>query len=220
MRLSSRERWLFLGKTGTGKSHRAKELCGKLMRGGQRLVVFDVCDEYSPQGRPDKDVKLGPVRDRVSFDELTRHEEMLDAADLSLCVVPEGDEHEVADQFCILAELVRNTGRVVLVAEEVGYWGEHATRKLNELATMARKDNVPLVLVAQRAMQVPKTSRTQTSTLNSGRQDDPADLDALAAVAGQAFALQVSRLGPFEFRQWRDDDFAAPQLPTQKEHRT
>lgn len=220
MRLRSHEIHAFVGKRGSGKSTRAKELCQRLMDAGQRVVAFDPHDEYSEHGRASKQVRLGPLSQRMTMLELCEDESILDEPGLALAVVPEGDPRELAKSVHELSEMVRDTGRVVLLLEELGMYGEFAADTLNELACQSRHDEVPLVFVAQRMVQVPKTARTQISTLNSGRQDDPADLRALADVAGPHFADAVALLGAGESLAWSDTDWTAPKstaVPPRKE---
>lgn len=212
MKLRPEEVHAFVGKRGSGKSTRAKELCAEVMRAGQRIVVFDYHDEYSQLGNASKQVRLGPLRHRVQVDEFLAaaadDSGLLESPELALAVVPSGDPKECAEDFEEVAAVISSTGRLVFLVEEVGVVSERAEQRLNYLACQSRHDEVPLVLVAQRMVQVPKTARTQISHLNSGRQDDPADLDALAKIAGQDFADQVSRLGRGECADWRDDTWA------------
>lgn len=206
--LLSRDRLVYVGKTGYGKSRAVKQLCSELQARGRRLVVFDPCDEYSQHGNASAETDLGPVRDRLTARELYRDPRALDAPRLSLAVVPDKDDPKrVALDFERVAELVRATGNCVLVVEEVGYFAEHAQSPLKNVATMARKDGVAVVMVAQRAVQIPLTARSQASVIVAFHQDEPADLEALEERCGRAMpgiAEQLPQLRVGESVTWRD----------------
>ncbi|RJS26075.1 hypothetical protein DRW03_06345 [Corallococcus sp. H22C18031201] len=201
---------LYVGKRGTGKSTRAKAALGAAMKAGQRVVAYDVHDEYSQLGRDSGQVVLGPLTHRMTVSELADNLDVLERDGLALAVVPEGPNREKGEDFAALVEDVLDVGELVLLADEVGQWGRYCAEALDELACQSRHSAVPVVLVAQRLTQVPKTARTQATQINSGRQDNPDDLRALADVAGQDFASAVSRLVRGEFRHWRDDAGALP----------
>lgn len=175
------------------------------MAAGQRVVAFDPHDEYSQKGRDSGQVRLGPCRERMTVEELTEHLEVLDADDLSLAVVPSGNQKEIAEAFEALAAELLEVGECVLLADELGQWGGHAKESIDNAACQSRHSNVPLVYVAQRLTQIPKTARTQATHVNSGRQDNPDDLKALADLCGEEFAAEVSRLSRGAFKAWRDD---------------
>lgn len=207
LELGPRDRLVFVGKTGTGKSYAIKALCERLMDDGARLVVWDVCDEYSVHGRPSKETDLGPLHGRCTPAELARMPRRLDQQDLALAIVPSGEPQEVARQFRRCAELIRDTGNVVFVVEEVGYFGRHAYGKLEEIATLYRKDGVAAVFCAQRAIQIPKTARSQASQIFAFAQDEEDDLVALEKRCGRSvpdIAERLPRLGVGECIHWRD----------------
>lgn len=207
---------LIVGKRGNGKSTAAKAICGELMRIEQPIAVYDLHDEYSELGQASGGVTLGPLTQRATVAELVERPELLDAHPLALAIIPDKMPKQAAADFATLLAGIENTGNVCLLLEELGVWAGHAEELVNYAATQSRHwgDGVPLVLVAQRAVQIPKTARTQATQLISFRQDDPADLAALAEIAGQPFADDVKRLRRGEFRHWRDD--AAPAAPKEK----
>jgi len=192
------------GKRGTGKSNFAKRELGHAWDAHRRVLVFDPHDEYSRHGHQTEEVTLGPLDDRCTLDELLLKPELLDAERLQLAVVPAEEPEECAADFERLCTMVRHTGDLLLCVEEVGYFEEHCRGKLNFLATQSRHWGVTVLFVAQRAVQVPKTARTQITQLVSFRQDNPDDLRALADLAGEDFAARVARLGRGESEQWRD----------------
>lgn len=206
--LTARDRLVVVGKTGYGKSRWVKTLCAELQARGRRIVVFDPCDEYSVQGRETDETELGPLRQRMTARELYRNPQALDARTLSLALVPDRDDpQDVARDFERCAELVRATGGVVFVVEEVGYFAEHCASKLKAAATVYRKDGVAVVFVSQRAVQVPLTARSQASTIIAFHQDEPQDLAALDERCGRALpdiADKLPRLRVGECVTWRD----------------
>lgn len=211
MKIEARERRAFVGKTGTGKSTRAKAFLGLALDEGWRVCGFDPHNEFSKEGRPSKQVTLGPLARSMTVEEFLAGdaEQLLDEPKLSLALVPRPRPRDMAEDFKELVPLIRATGRLMFFADELGLWGEYCQDELDELATQSRHDDVPLVLVAQRMVQIPKTARTQVSHLNSGLQDEPSDLDAIANRTRSAeFAAAVGELDPesHEFLEWNDRD--------------
>lgn len=204
--MNARDRIVVVGKTGYGKSTWTKALVAELHAKGWRVVVFDPCDEYSRHGKPGLEVTPGPLPHRAQVADLLEQPEVLDSPELGLSVVSEGEPRQVAKDFAALAELVRHTGRLAFVVEEVGYFAEHAQGPLKALATLYRKYGVAAVFVAQRATQVPLTARSQASAVVAFRQDEPPDLDALAEKCGEGFSAGVNRLAVGECLIWRDSD--------------
>ncbi|MFZ5469465.1 MAG: helicase HerA domain-containing protein [Myxococcota bacterium] len=204
-RVKPHDRVLVIGKTGSGKSNKAKALVSAELEHGARVLAFDPLDEWSRHGRKSDHRRLGPLRDRCTVDDLMREPEILDANDLSLAVVPSQARRECAEDFVQVAALVKDTGNVLLTVEEVGFFGDRCEESLIEAACTFRHYGVGMVFVAQCAIQIPKMARRQASQIWSGRQDDPEDLSALAKVAGAEFAEAVSRLPRGELLHWRDD---------------
>lgn len=214
--ITARERHAFWGKTGTGKSTRAKEFIGAALAEGWRVCGLDPHDEFSQAGKPSKEVTLGPLRESMTVEEFLSSDHaqtMLDEPELSLALVPRSRPREMAEDFRELVPLVRSTGNLLFFADELGLWATYAEDELNELATQGRHDGMPLVFVAQRAIQVPKTARTQLSHVNTGLQDEPSDLDAIAErTRSRAFADAVGRLDPdaHQFLEWNDREGCGP----------
>ncbi len=209
---------MVLGKTGSGKSNWVKDWLAELMKRRARIVVFDVCDEYSIHGHASGETKLGPLTQRVTADELIADpDRYLDRKDLALAVVPENedDPEEVADDFCAIGEQVKHTGEsrrtehpLIFVIEEIGYFGEYCREYLKAAATMWRKQNVCIIFVSQRATMVPLGARSQATQIYAFQQDEQADLKALDERCGLLipdFAERVSRCAPGEPVVWRDD---------------
>lgn len=207
-RLAPADVVLVLGKRGSGKSHAAKTLLAAELEAGARVVAFDPHDEYSQKGKKTPEVSLGPLEHRVSVAELEQRPELLDARRLSLAVVPSSRKGpELAEEFETVAGIATATGRLTFLADEVGEFSAHAQEELVSLATQSRHYSMPLVLVAQRATQVPKTARSQASRIVCGRQDEPDDLAALekrTRLSSPDFAARVSRLPRRQLLEWRD----------------
>lgn len=199
---------LYVGKRGSGKSTKAKELLGLCLKAGQRVIVFDPHDEYSQEGRASDEVVLGPLPSRRELWELKGDPGELLEGTASFAVVPGSlRKAEVAKAFSWLAYLAYDAGNLVFAADElVLFWesGE-AQEAMNFLATQGRHPKVPLVLAAQRVVHVPYTTRTQVTLLDTGKQDDPDDVAALAKRCGKAFAEKVPKLPRRERLVWRDE---------------
>lgn len=205
MRIQAHDRVGVVGKTGCGKGNRVKALIADELAHGSRVVVFDPHDEYSRHGRKTEQVRLGPLRDRLGAHDLMRDPKVLDRDDLSLSVVPDWSSRKsVADDFKEVVGVVSSTGNMILVIEEIGVFGALAEDELEDAACQLRHESVGVVLVAQRAMQIPKTARTQLSQLYSGIQNDPDDLNVLRKIAGAKFAERVPCLPPGELLHWHD----------------
>ncbi|QRN92841.1 type IV secretion system DNA-binding domain-containing protein [Archangium violaceum] len=202
---------LFVGKRGTGKSTRAKAAAAGCMARRQRVIAFDPFDEWSQLGRATKHVTLGPLPQRLESWQLLADPELLHRPGLAAAIVPASrDPQERGVFFSRLVEAIGDAAEedsefsLVVFADEVGNWGQYARKALSIMACESRHWGAPFCPVMQRAVQLEKTARTQASQINSGRQDDPEDLDALAEVAGATFADEVSRLAPREWRHWTD----------------
>jgi hypothetical protein len=196
-----------VGMRGTGKSTAAKQLVAQALGDGLRVVAHDPHDEYSQDGRESEQVRLGPLLARVDIAEVEEEdwEELLGWEELSLSVVPRPMPQEMAEDFVRLAGAARATRDVLLVVEEVGFFGAYAREWLDVLATQSRHWKVPLIFVAQRLTQIPKTARSQLTQLVSFRQANPDDLEALSELtASPATAPAVARLARGHFIHWRE----------------
>lgn len=206
MRLEAHDVVLIVGKRGSGKSFRAKQLFGEAMAAGERVCVFDPHDEYSVHGHKTDQVNLGPLRKRCTVDELLDNRALLDDPKLSLAVVPRMRPRKaLAQDLADVSTQVQLAGRITFGMDEVGEYNDIAEDDLISLATQSRHYSVPVVYIAQRMVQVPLTARAQTSILLCGTQSNPADLDALKLLTGSpTFAAQVSRLPRRTLLEWRD----------------
>jgi hypothetical protein len=204
-KLDPRDRLVIVGKTGSGKSTWAKKLMAAELEHGTRIVAFDPHDECSQLGRKSDQVRLGPLLQRCTVEELFHDpREWLDREDLALAVVPARTRRECAIDFLEVSEQIRSTGGLVYVVEEVGFFGDYANDSLEDVACQYRHEAIAVALVAQCTVQIPKIARRQASRVVSGRQDDPDDLAALEKMCGRGFSERVSRLSPGELVEWRD----------------
>lgn len=210
-------RLVVVGKTGTGKSFRVKEALRAWLARGVRVVAVDVCDEYSRHGKPRNGLTSeGPLRKRVTADELAANgKTLMRDARLSLAVVPNDTRspRSMARTFLMVDAMVRAAGLpCVIVADEVGMWTNSSADRLchqarvalEALATAGRKDGYALVTVSQSASHIPSNVRRQSDQWWAFLQDDPTDIEAMAERLGKEKAAEVSRLGRFEFVDWRD----------------
>lgn len=190
------------GMTRRGKSALLKAWCGWLMKRGRRLVVIDVDDEYSPEGQDrGEECALGPLRQRLTvaelLEELKLNPEFLNRKDLALALVPEDpneDPEEVAAQIMSVAPYLRDADALIIIFEEVGYWGEHAARLLHAAAARwGKRGHVP-IFVGQCLTDCPEKARKQWSCIVTFQQVKPTDLDYLKRHAGEAVKRIVSVL--------------------------
>lgn len=204
--LTAREREAVVGKTGMGKSTLLKELARREMAAGACVVAWDPHDEYSELGVETSEVTLGPLTQRATVTELINSPAILDREDLALAIVPEGERgEELAEEFREVCRAVKQTGNLTFIVDEVGEIDRFAELDINRAATTWRKFSIPVVLGAQRMVQIPKTTRTQLSGIVTFLQDDDDDLAALQRrTRDDEFPARVLQLGPGEFIHWRD----------------
>jgi hypothetical protein len=198
----------YVGKRGSGKSNGAKRTLGECLKAGQRVIVFDPHREYAQDGDGSDEVMLGPLPSSRELWEVMADESELLEGDTSFAVVPESlRQADVAKAFAWLAWKAYEAGDLVFAADElVLFWeSTEAQSAMNFIATQGRHKKVPLVLAAQRATHIPYTTRTQLTLLDTGKQDDPDDVKAIAKRCGEEFAEQVPKLKRGERLVWRDE---------------
>ena len=221
-KIEASTRRAYVGKTGTGKSYAAKaDVADYLKRQGARVVVFDPEDEWSKHGEKSQHINLGPCTHRTTFEEFAADPgRWLDFERVSLAVVPSEDEDEAAEQVAEFVSIVRSTGDLLVVFEEVGsYAGPEAPNKagakaLAKIATRGRHWGCPVFFCAQFMIQIPPGARRQVGELQCFRQTTPADLAALEELVGDpTLADRVKRLPDRESIEWRDARGGSPPAP-------
>jgi hypothetical protein len=137
---------------GAGKTYWTQQ---NIVDRARRVVVWDPHEEYR-------------VQTSVTFQELASRPGLLDS-DGSIGVRPEFDSiDELGDQFEDFVHLLRDTGGVVVVVDEVvTLETQQAKSALKFLATQSRHWGAgsPCVLISQRAVDIPKTPRAQASRI-------------------------------------------------------
>jgi DNA helicase HerA-like ATPase len=204
--MTDADRVAIVGISGTGKSTRAKKFVTAELEHGRRVVVFDPEGEWHRGCRRPR-VLAGPCASTLEAAELFRDPKgWLDRSELSLAVVPSDDDEEAGEELADLVELVRHTGDVLLVVEEVGgvcRESDAARKALTKLATKGRHWGVPSVFVSQRMVDIPIGARAQLTQLESFTQTQEADLSALADRVSKDFAEGVRALPIGESIVWR-----------------
>ena len=202
MKLAAHDRVLVVGITGSGKSRFVKRA---IVAKAPRVIVFDPHDEYS-DGATERGRVVGVSGVvRVGLGELLNDPDKLDAGRLAVVpssLSPSGLAEEFADLLPVVATAQDGT---VFVVEEVGLVRRHGAEALEVLACQSRHWGVPLVLVAQRAAQVPPTARDQCSRVVSFRQIRPEDVQALAERIGPR-ADAIAKLPRGEFVAWSEEE--------------
>jgi hypothetical protein len=190
------------GMTRRGKSALMKAFCRYLMKKKRRLVVIDIDDEYSPEGVDrGEECALGPLRQRLTVAELlaqlARDPDFLNREDLALAIVPEDpteDPEEVAAQVLAVAPHLRDADPLVILLEELGYWGEHAARLLHAVsARWGKRGHVPFFM-GQCLTDCPEKARKQWSKVITGQQVKESDLIFLQRQAGEHVRRAVAVL--------------------------
>lgn len=212
-RLAPEDVVVIVGKRRSGKSFQAKQLLHSEVRAGARVVAFDPHDEYSRHGKRTTATNLGPLTQRCTVDQLLDAPQMLDSPRLSLAVIPRtASKRDTAEDAKQLINLVRLTGDLTVCWDEVGEYGDGAYDELESMATQSRHwgdHGCPVIYVAQRAVQIPRSARDQASVLITGIQNDPDDLTVLRKITGSPkFAEATSRLPRPGTLTWRESSNA------------
>jgi hypothetical protein len=206
--LRSHEVRAYVGKRGSRKSTRAKECLGECLKAGRRVIAFDPHNEYAQDGHASEEVILGPLpSSRELWSVLADPSELLEG-DTSFAVVPDSlEEEDLARGFDELARLAYQAGDLVFSADELVlyFMSARVQKRINFLATQGRHARMPLVLAAQRMVHIPLTARTQLTELDTGKQDDPDDVAAIAKRCGKDFAEKVPKLKRGERLVWSDE---------------
>jgi len=207
--------WECIGVAGMkrrGKSALLKRWCRFLMRELKRaypgwgIVVCDAHDEYSVLGLERDDCQLGPLPQRRTMADLVvdaeEDPEVLHRPDLALAVAPDSldmDRTQMAAGYRSVMHLLRKRGRVIVIFEELGFWGEHAEESLHTVAACWGKDGVVPVYCGQAVTDTPASVRRQWSCLVSAQQVKRSDLDFIKGQAGGRIAAAIAQLEPKQY---------------------
>lgn len=197
------------GMTRRGKSAWLKAWIQYLMRELPKVdpswgvVVFDVHDEHSRQGREREDCKLGCLPERLTvsafLDALEQDDLVLLRERLFLAVVPEDPDLKPADvaaQALAIGPKLRDRGKLVVVWEELGYWAEcaDAVRVLHASAACWGKEGIVPVFSGQAIVDTPECVRKQWSRLVTAQQVKRSDVSFIRQQCGKAVAREVTQL--------------------------
>jgi energy-coupling factor transporter ATP-binding protein EcfA2 len=212
MRLLPHDVVVVIGQRGCGKSHFVKL---NIVADCQRYIVFDPHGEY-------------PCDERLDLDGfIDAAPRLLSQETMRVSVTPASRmPDEVTKDFCRLVEFVNESGGFVFLIDEVGILSDAGgVNHLKYLATQSRHFGeepwipgqpqpapdpahvgVPVVFLAQRAVQIPLTARNQASHVISFMQNDPEDIEALRKRIGH-MADQIPKLSRAKHEKvhWRED---------------
>jgi hypothetical protein len=196
VKLAAHDRVVVVGITGSGKSYWTKR---EIVDKAPHVVVWDPHGEYAEDAE-DGDGCAG-VRG-VPLDTLDAE---LEDDNARVAVVPEYRTlDELSKQFVVFCDVAKECRDVLLVVDEIGLlYG--APKHVEYLATQSRHWGCPLVLIAQRAVQIPSTARDQASRIVSFRQIRPDDIEALADRIGER-AERIGKLPRRERVEWHEDE--------------
>lgn len=154
---------LILGRKGSGKSTLARSIVARL----SRVVVFDPHEEYPL-------LRCRSIGALVSFMEDAHARSTFRVA----CTFSDMDDYETA------IDLVREVGNMWIVLEELNYFVDCWSRDKPylDLIRFGRHDRVSILMVAQRAAEIPKLFTSQSDAIVSFNQSEPRDLAYLASV--------------------------------------
>jgi hypothetical protein len=141
--------------------------------------------------------------ERVTLDEFLD----MDPEDKGLRVAVRPDPTQWDDingEFCDFIDCVAKMRDAMLVVDEIGFFEYNARRKLEKFTVVSRHYRIPVLLVAQRATQIPVTAREQATVIVSYWQNRPEDIKALAERMGPA-AENISKLKRFKAIAWTQE---------------
>lgn len=168
---------VILGRKGSGKSTLARSIVKRL----RRVVIFDPHEEYPA-------VRCRSIAALVSFMELEHHKPTFRVA----CTFDDMDEYETA------IAVVREVGNMWIIVEELNFFVDCWSRDKPylDLIRFGRHDRVSILLIAQRAAEIPKLFTSQADAIVSFRQSEPRDLDYLTKIGhvGAEGAARIAAL--------------------------
>jgi DNA helicase HerA-like ATPase len=153
-----------LGRKGSGKTSLARWLA----RDMKRVVILDPLEEYAA------DMRARSLGDLVDALERSHRKRRFSIA----CTFESMDEYGDALDLC------RDVGDLWIVVEELNFFVDCWSRDepYLDLIRFGRHDGVSIVMVAQRAAEIPKLFTSQSDAIVSFRQTEPRDLDYLSKI--------------------------------------
>jgi len=170
----------FVGKKGSGKSFRLKEIMSHL----PRLIVFDPRNEHS-------DLIPNELNDEDDLDSFL--EWASDQDTCAACYVPSGNLKDEVEMFCTL---VFECTEMCVVFEEVpayssaGAWPDAFAR----LCLQGRHNRLDIMYTSQRFAECPRSLTAQTDKFFLFATREPRDIAAMEDRIGIEAAQQVSEL--------------------------
>lgn len=215
--LEPRDRILVVGKTGTGKSHLVKT---RLLSAHPRVVALDQKGEYVVGGS-DAPPGMRALR-AVSVDEFVELMTGADPADhgeLAVAVQCFGRTWEQrADNVRTVIDTLADCRDLLVIVDEVALLPRESWQDLEYLACLSRSWGQPVVMVAQRATQIPKTAREQATRVVSFRQNALNDAAALVDLCGPD-AERITSLPRFQYFYWHETHADLPYAAPAETHR-
>lgn len=212
-----------LGKRGTGKSYWTKQHLRELSGAHPgRIVVWDPMEEYGEGSDRTRNPPQLPALQSADIEDFgALAEDAHTRGPLMVAVHAwqkrKTDRVEAFRHFTAILEECRN---LLLVIDEAGSiprdnWAD----EIEHIATRSRHWAMPVVFVAQRAVQVPPNAREQATRIVSFRQDRPQDIDALTERMGPK-AEELRHLKRRQFVAWFEEEtFDAPGEQHGENHR-
>jgi len=206
---------MVVGITGSGKSWLVKMI---LLDEWPRVAVWDPKHEYrndhadAPAGmRQIQSLTLDEFEDLVQSYEPARRGPLCVSVHFS-----SADEREEAEAFKRFCELVRGCRDLHLIIDEIVLLPAGAHGALKQVACVSRDWGIPVTMVAQRATDIPRTSRLQCRRIVSFFQLAIDDAGSLREIMGPV-ADRITSLPEREFVAWHFSDAFARPAPSTEE---
>jgi len=211
--IEARDRGLVVGVTGSRKSGLVKR---NLLYCRERIAAWDIKCEYGPDA--EDPVPGARVLEPVTIDEFERRIRTTVAADTGPLAVAvqawDRDEKKRAENFHRYTSCLERSRGLAAVIDEVGLLPAVCDPDLVHIACVSRGWDMPVFFVAQRAMMLIKTARSQVTRIWSHLQSDEEDVAALRKRMGPAAdAISSQEIGAFVY--WDQLEQFAPTPPKQ-----
>ena len=177
----------FVGRKGSGKSFALKKFLGSKGTGLPRIVAYDVRDEYTEAGIPNRiEYDLETLRDF-----LDDHDE---AERFAVTYVPRVPAEDI-DEFC---EIIFEYGNLLVVLEEVPAYASAGDMPdaMTQLTLQGRHKMIDILWAGQRFAEVPKSLTAQTDYFVLFATREPRDINAMTDRVGEETTRRVQTLQP------------------------